>query len=384
MRVVHEAPPPTYGRCPRPSLVGQPTTVSVGLVLLSWWSRGRQPMISWHAQTLVIARDGWDHANIRLTTLGIGKRFVMTQEEKVGAAAPKPLLVSTAALETYRYLRLAMLGMVVFLASSLAIEIFFGDGTRSFGSISGYFYSPVRSAFVGSLVAVGLALIAIKGRLGWEDNMLNLAGLLAPVVAMVPTPLACPTDKDKCIPSEYVPGLENNFKALLVLGALGIAFTILNLRLDSHADTRMWWGVLVAVIIWMAQALWFWLGRDSFLVGAHYASAVPLFALLAGVAFVNARHVPHRQPPPPWLTPEAYSASYRSISYLMAGVVVIAVVLMAIERFTKVTLFASWIFLVESALLALFFAFWLLQTIENWKEPLPLPTAADTLNCVDP
>ena len=128
--------------------------------------------------------------------------------------------------------------------------------------------------------------------------MLNLAGLLAPVVAMVPTPLACPTDKEKCIPPEYVPGLENNFKALLVLGALGIAFTILSLRLDSHADTRMWWGVLAAVIMWTAQALWFWLGRASFLVGAHYASAVPLFALLASVAFVNAKHVPGRQPPP--------------------------------------------------------------------------------------
>lgn len=345
---------------------------------------GRQPMTSWHAVTPVLARDGWDQRDLRLTTASIGKKHVMTQQETAGAAVPKSLLVSTAALETYRYLRLAMLGMVVFLASSLAIEIFFGDGTRSFGSISGYFYSPVRSAFVGSLVAVGLALIAIRGRLGWEDNMLNLAGLLAPVVAMVPTPLACPTAKEKCIPSEYLPGLENNFKALLVLGALGIAFTILNLLLDHRADSRMWWGVLAAVIIWMAQALWFWLGRGSFLVGAHYASAVPLFALLAGVAFVNARHVPSRQPPPPWLTPEAYSASYRSISFLMAGVVVVAVVLLAIERFTEVTLFASWIFLVESALLALFFAFWLLQTIENWKEPLPLLTAADTVKSVDP
>ena len=67
MRVVHEAAPPAYGRCPWLFTTQPELTASVGLVLLSWWSRGRKPLISWHAaKTPVLARDGWDHVNIRL------------------------------------------------------------------------------------------------------------------------------------------------------------------------------------------------------------------------------------------------------------------------------------------------------------------------------
>ena len=47
----------------------------------------------------------------------------------------------------------------------------------------------VAAVFVGTLTAMGVCLIAIKGRdKPREDLMLNLAGMCAPVVAMVPGP----------------------------------------------------------------------------------------------------------------------------------------------------------------------------------------------------
>ena len=90
--------------------------------------------------------------------------------------------------KSYRYLRVSVVALALLLGVSLVIEILFG-GRERFGSISGYYYSPVRSIFVGALVAIGPALISIKGRAGWEDTLLDLAGMLAPVVALVPTPL---------------------------------------------------------------------------------------------------------------------------------------------------------------------------------------------------
>ena len=88
------------------------------------------------------------------------------------------------AQKTYRYLRIGLIGAAVMLAAAVVIERWHVDCWQ--GSISAYYYTPVRAVFVGALVAVGLSLIVIKGE-GHEDVYLNIAGMLAPVVAFVPT-----------------------------------------------------------------------------------------------------------------------------------------------------------------------------------------------------
>ena len=55
-------------------------------------------------------------------------------------------------------------------------------------SISAYYYTPVHGVFIGALVAVGTCLICLRGNTDAEDILLNLAGMFAPVVALVPTP----------------------------------------------------------------------------------------------------------------------------------------------------------------------------------------------------
>src|SRR5690349_9423078 len=54
-------------------------------------------------------------------------------------------------------------------------------------SISAYQYTPVRGFFVGVTFALGICLICLRGSTEIEDALLNIAGMLAPVVALVPT-----------------------------------------------------------------------------------------------------------------------------------------------------------------------------------------------------
>ena len=63
-------------------------------------------------------------------------------------------------IASYRYLRLAMVILVVTLAVSLVIEISRASCWQ--GSISAYYYTPVHSVFVGALVAIGVALVALR------------------------------------------------------------------------------------------------------------------------------------------------------------------------------------------------------------------------------
>lgn len=97
------------------------------------------------------------------------------------------------ALKTYQYLRLGMIGAVILLGVALGYEIVQATNVETLAdpcaqtSISAYYYTPVGPVFIGCMFLVGLALIAYKGHYVREDLFLNVAGMLAPVVAVVPT-----------------------------------------------------------------------------------------------------------------------------------------------------------------------------------------------------
>ena len=55
-------------------------------------------------------------------------------------------------------------------------------------SISSYYYTPAQGILVGVLVAIGVCLICLRGASDGEDELLNLTGLCAPFVALVPSP----------------------------------------------------------------------------------------------------------------------------------------------------------------------------------------------------
>jgi hypothetical protein len=274
---------------------------------------------------------------------------------------------SESTTKTYLYLRVGLVALAVFLGASLVIELVAGD-TPWLGSISAYYYTPVRSVFVGTLIAMGVCLIAIKGRdRPREDLMLNLAGMCAPVVALCPTPLedvaAC-GGQTRCVPDAYVPGVVNNIEALLVVGALGILFAARTVRRGT-AERGDLFGLGAAAVGLVAFALWFALGRDSFLNYAHYGTAVPMFGLIVAVALVNAAKVDDFVAAGGTLTTvrtTTFERAYRAIAYSMGAIIGAALVLFVVKAATGSQPFDHWVFVVEALLLTAFTAFWILQT----------------------
>ena len=149
---------------------------------------------------------------------------------KAMPAGPAEPLKSRDVLKTYRYLRIGMIGAVVLLAASIVIEHMKAGCWQT--SVSAYYYTPVRSIFVGSMIAVGLALIVYKGRSALEDAFLNVAGMLAPVVAVAPTmdfgrcwsvkPNPLPINHDGSVAVWVVRSIDNNVHALLIAGGIGV------------------------------------------------------------------------------------------------------------------------------------------------------------------
>jgi hypothetical protein len=283
---------------------------------------------------------------------------------------------SESTTKTYLYLRVGLVALALFLGASLVIELAFGD-TEWLGSISAYYYTPVRSVFVGTLCAMGVCLIAIKGRdRPREDLMLNLAGMCAPVVALCPTPLedsaAC-GGATRCVPEEFVPGVVNNVESLLVVGVVAVLFAARTVRRDTHER-----GDLLAIGVsaggLVGFALWFALGRDSFLDYAHYGTAVPMFGLIVAVALVNAARVDDFVAAGgtlPMGQTETYRKAYRAIAYFMGVVIGGALVLFVVKATTDSEPFAHWVFVVEALLLAAFTAFWILQTLQYAHDGAP-------------
>jgi hypothetical protein len=293
---------------------------------------------------------------------------------------PKDYIVAS-----YRYLRLAMVILVVTLAVSLVIEISRASCWQ--GSISAYFYTPVHAVFVGALVAIGVVLVALKGRESVEDLCFNLAGVLAPVVALVPTSrpenvCSRPGDELTVRTSTLV---TNNVPALLVGAALaiGIAYAIakkqgkVELRKPPRATIV---GIVLSVVLLAAGLGWYLADFESFEERAHGAAAIAMFVAIWCAVMVNAGW-PRRvlvwlygaldeKIPPVDATPRhlRYRSWYRGVSLFM-----IAAALGAL-----LSLLADWdqrVFWLEAAEIAPFAVFWALQTFEAWEFGVTAPPA---------
>ena len=284
----------------------------------------------------------------------------------------------SAAVRTYRYLRLSLVGLVLLLLVSVWIERLGGSAlNRRLGSISAYYYTPARSVFVGALVAIGISLVAIVGRRGFEDTALNIAGMLAPVVAFVPTPRGAggaPCDPDgRCsVPPEFVLSVVNNIKSLIGLGVAGLAvgaYVVLTRRQSSTA-TKVGLGLAAGLLV--AFIAWFGLARDSFLDFAHFGAAVPLFALVTGVAYYNARNARARRNSADDATrARTYATVYGVVAGVMAVTFAIAIVLAVMDQVGGGGTPDEWVLWVEVVLLLSFATFWVTQTFDFWTDGLP-------------
>lgn len=260
------------------------------------------------------------------------------------------------AVKTWRYLRVAMIVLVVGLGVSILHEYGNAGWDCLQHSISAYYYTPVRGMFVGGLLAIGACLVCLKGSTGAEDVCLNLAGALAPVVAFVPvsTHSTCGAVGVEGV-SQHV---DNNVFALVVLGGLGVLTAAVLVRLDptvpSGPRKPAGWGLWTAFGLWLLATVTFYGGGETFFrENAHYIAAVTMFLFIFAVVVMNALGVggsPLRN-------------RYGVIPWLMVASGIVAIV----------GAFAGWhhkVFFIEAAWIALFAWFWILQSKELWRQGL--------------
>ena len=207
--------------------------------------------------------------------------------------------LSEYAIKTYRYLRLAMLTLIAMLAASITIEWWQAGKDCFQHSISGYYYTPAQAIFVSTLVAIGVCMVALKGNTEWEDILLNAGGMLAPVVAFVPTP-GKGTCRSVPVTLRDTPAdIANNMGALFVAGGIGLAITIgiaiAAKRAAAKSPERKPWdqrqtlGLVLAALVLGGGIAWFSWNRPGFIRGAHYTAAIAMFVCIIGVAILNAK-----------------------------------------------------------------------------------------------
>lgn len=293
-----------------------------------------------------------------------------------------------ASRKTYRYLRIGIVAAVVLLGASVLLERSKVDAGCWQTSISAYYYTPARAVFVGALMAIGLSLIVIKGNTGLEDGFLNAAGMLAPIVALVPIgnpgtcwsiePSPLPTVRNSANELELAPwverNIENNIEALLWAGAAAlltaaviavIAFAVGARRGQSPALVDAWKGPnrgtffsLLAVAGFLVVGTVLFATWDRFEENAHGLAAYAMFGFLTAAAVVNALEC--RKFGLRW-----YVRLYGLIAVLMAA----AALLIFVPDWDHKTL------ALEIVEIGLFAGFWIVQTRELWHTTVRTPAA---------
>lgn len=270
---------------------------------------------------------------------------------------------------TYRYLRLGIGGTIVLVFISVAIAMV-QVGVLS--SVSAYFYTPARTVFVGALIAASLGLLAISGT-GVERALLDTAGLLAPLIALVPTPLVpgsvpgviidCAPGRT-CVPSSYHPDVENGISTYLLVSVVVVVAAFFIFR-GHNQDVRAVRGSLLgATALLLAVALIWALARDTFMHYAHVTAAIVFFLSIGACAVVKAFE--QQQGARPTRT---YQRLYWIIAALFLLDAAIAVAVMYggwLEAFAVPPVLVC-----ELVALALFLLYWALQSFPRWDTVNP-------------
>jgi len=186
----------------------------------------------------------------------------------------------------------------------------------------------VRNVFVGVLVATGMALIAIMGREKSEDGALNLAGMLAPTIGMLPTtvgpsaPGACREGVAKCIPVSVLTDVENNVSALLILGLVGLVGALVYVVRTYGWGSAQLRRIVLPALLWLVSSVLWLFARELMFLHGHNLAAFFFFLLLAWVARINALDPPEG-PTVMGLRPRDYQRGYQIISTAMIATIVL-------------------------------------------------------------
>jgi hypothetical protein len=298
----------------------------------------------------------------------------MTEANQKGKSArhasPRP--TRDIALATYRYLRGGMAILLVMLGAALISEKI--PATCWQRSVSAYYYTSAHSIFIAVLLALGTLFIIYKGSSNTEDVLLTLAGVLAFIVAMVPTSRPEKLCGQYDLPVQYKvePAIAPNVWAIII--ALVVAqvlswwvFRAKPGRTDEKKEggTLSTGGALSLCLFWLIMvlgliALVFF--RRWFNANAHGTAAVIMFSAIIATVFQTAYLVGR----------PGYESKYKSL-YLWLYRVIAVVMLVTLVAVAVLHLVLGswnhWVIVIETALILEFAVYWVVQTIDLWDTP---------------
>jgi hypothetical protein len=303
-------------------------------------------------------------------------------------------------IKSYRYLRLAIVGTLLGLTISLLLER--GRTGCWQTSVSAYYYTPVHSMFIGTLVALAVCFIAIRGATEWEDVLLNVAGVMAAIVAFVPTepsPNVCQqvtlfeppgmTSVTAQPPGttvnlgERLDFVSNNLRALMFAGSIAFVAAVVGYLIANKlghvtirwpkSGTELWddWlsgtgrgstaiGIVLGGLILLVAMVWYLGYTQNFLDHAHQWAAIGIFVLVWFVVILNNRGTPS----------PVFRTAYRVLAWLMPLAFVVIKIIRVID--------GDWrhdLLVLELLEVAALIAFWTAATVEHWKSGVPAGTA---------
>ncbi len=325
------------------------------------------------------------------------------------------LVTSKDALTTYRYVRLGLVALIVFLTASVIDTWRLANGWQN--SISAYFYTSSHSVFVASLCAVGICLIIYQGSTTTEDSLLNFSGFLALIVGLVPTGREALHGPG--LPKEFDPTafVENNVGALIIASlAAVVVYLIIQFvrnRLATPPQAELCSGaddlpksdapklpaVLAAVVRFLRKvlpavapllrlagrflpcfllgaivvgAVVFFVDLPLFVRNAHNVAAYAMFGGIIVVAVHYACYAALREDRGPRAR-LGFVAGYLIIALLM----LLTLIVVAILQYTGND---PGLLVVEFIVIGEFAAFWLFQSIDLWElEKYQVPSLSEVL-----
>lgn len=271
------------------------------------------------------------------------------------------------AIRSHLYLRTAMMCLLLALGVGVLYQTWAQD-LHLLSSVSAYYHTPAQTVFVGSLIGFGACLIALRGRTDAEDLFLNLAGIFAVVVAVVPTSRGSdfrsaerlcaqtggdyPGPTDGSVDCESVnalreaarAGIDNSMTTLLGVALLGLLATFVFVFLQRTKDSSTtWWGFTVGAAVVLAIAVAYLAFPNWYANRAHFIAACGLMCCIVVVAVLNRKR----------------QVGYAWTAVAIVVAVVVGLALMAVGRIT--------LFWVEIVVAFLFFVYWLGQTLEQLR-----------------
>jgi hypothetical protein len=271
---------------------------------------------------------------------------------------------SSSVQRTYRYLRVGIAATVAVIFVAVAVtSIIIGHPLRS---VSAYYYTSAQGPFVGALIAASLGIIAISGR-GAERALFDGAGLIAPLIALIPTRIdnstipgyaPCPPGTE-CVPEQFHAGIGVGLVTYAVIGLAGWVMALLLTR-STPRTTGVVVSLVTAPVILITAPLLFFVWKDGLLFGGHLVAAGAFFLLIAAVAVTDDFQSDVEKSPT-----RRVKRTYRIIGVIMGLNVVLTILLIVVGAEGP----ALPVGLIGELLaLALFFVFWILQSFRVWDE----------------